>query len=147
MENDRPWNDDLPNYQANPYYHSINDTIGTLNFSVVEKVTKTVVAAIAHLSQPVISGIKEFEENSVLRDFQISNYPNPFNQQTIIQLNLPVNSEITLNIFNIKGQKIATLSNTQSLKKGVYYFKWDAKNMASGTYILNVKSENNSENF
>lgn len=37
MENDSPWNDDPPNYLSNPFYHSIGDSIGTLNFSVVEK--------------------------------------------------------------------------------------------------------------
>ena len=72
------------------------------------------------------------------------NYPNPFNPVTNIIYQLPVNSEVELHIFNVLGQKVATLINEKQ-KEGYYEFKWDGKKtdgnqISSGTYILFIKA-------
>ncbi len=71
------------------------------------------------------------------------NYPNPFNPATIIEYDLPVNGNVSLMVYNILGQKVATLVN-QAQKAGAYKFDFDASRLASGTYIyrLSVQGDN-----
>jgi len=72
------------------------------------------------------------------------NYPNPFNPITNILYDLPVNSDVHLDIFNILGQRVATLVNEKQ-EAGYYKLVWDAKNLhgnkiASGMYILAIQA-------
>ena len=67
------------------------------------------------------------------------NSPNPFNGATTISFTLPERSHITLDIFNISGQKVAELiSETRSV--GTYSEIWHPGDLASGTYfaVLNT---------
>ncbi len=67
------------------------------------------------------------------------NYPNPFNPSTVISYNLPKASNVTLEIFNILGQKVATL--VQGFKHaGAYKAEWNAGNLASGFYFYRLKA-------
>jgi hypothetical protein len=69
----------------------------------------------------------------------LSNYPNPFNAQTIIQYNLPLSSEITLSIFDILGRKVATLIDEPQIA-GHHQVTWNAVDMPSGIYFYRVKA-------
>ncbi|MBN2426051.1 MAG: T9SS type A sorting domain-containing protein [Calditrichaceae bacterium] len=65
------------------------------------------------------------------------NYPNPFNNATKISYQLPKTSEVQLAIYNLLGQKIATLvSDTQ--REGNYQVKWDGAGYASSIYICRL---------
>lgn len=69
------------------------------------------------------------------------NYPNPFNPKTVISYQLPVASDITLSIYSITGQKVATLvSEIQT--PGNHKYEWDASNMASGVYYYRLTADN-----
>lgn len=138
MENDRPWNNDPPNYQSNPFYHSIGDSMGTLNFSVVGKVAKTAVGTIAHLSEPIISSIELVKDESVINNFNLKVYPNPFNLSTTISFNLKQETKLSINIYNLVGQKVADLGQQKYFNKGYQQIRWNAENAASGIYILNI---------
>jgi hypothetical protein len=141
MENERPWNNDPPYYQSNPYYHSIGDTIGTLNFSVVEKVTKSALGTIAHLSEPVVSGFESEEPIKISNKFKLNVYPNPFNLSTTISFDLKEPAQLTINVFNVAGQKISELIQNNRFNKGTHYLKWNANNVASGLYVLNITGD------
>ena len=72
------------------------------------------------------------------------NYPNPFNPKTIINYTirtsqLPTVSQVDLSIFNILGQKVATLVSKKQLA-GTYEVEWDASGFASGVYYYNLKA-------
>ncbi|MBN2413901.1 VCBS repeat-containing protein [candidate division KSB1 bacterium] len=72
------------------------------------------------------------------------NYPNPFNAETTIGFSLPGNSDISLKIYNTKGQLIRTLVD-HNKPPGNYKVVWDGKNesglpAASGTYLYVMKS-------
>ncbi len=62
------------------------------------------------------------------------NYPNPFNPATTIRYNIPVNSEVTLKVYNLLGQEVRTLVNGIQ-NKGRYIVQFDGTNLASGLYF------------
>ncbi len=69
----------------------------------------------------------------------ISNYPNPFNPVTTITMELPKNSQVRVEIYDILGRKVATLVDTQ-LSSGEHRFFWDGGQYAAGTYFARMVS-------
>ncbi len=69
------------------------------------------------------------------------NYPNPFNPTTTIQYQLSQISEVDLSIFNMAGQKVATLISKEQ-PAGNYKVVWSALSYASGMYIFRLKAGN-----
>ncbi|MBN1480580.1 cellulase family glycosylhydrolase [candidate division KSB1 bacterium] len=103
-----------------------------------------------------LNGRREFSEPITVRfdsnlgliapnDFKLDqNYPNPFNSMTIIKLQMPETAKITLQIYNIQGQKVKTLAN-EIFIAGYHTLQWDATNdfghrVGSGIFILQMKS-------
>jgi len=69
------------------------------------------------------------------------NYPNPFNPTTTIEFSLPESEHVTLKIYNLLGQEVATLVSDK-LKAGSYNYSWDAGSLASGMYFYRLVTEN-----
>jgi hypothetical protein len=69
------------------------------------------------------------------------NYPNPFNPVTTIQFSLEKTARTTLEIYNVLGQKVATLVNGE-LNAGAYRYQWNGSGMASGIYFYRLRSDN-----
>lgn len=67
------------------------------------------------------------------------NYPNPFNPTTNIQFNLNRTSDVTLEVFNITGQKVATLIQGV-LNAGSHQHTFDASGLSSGIYIYRLQT-------
>ena len=65
------------------------------------------------------------------------NYPNPFNPTTVISYQLPVSRRVTLKVFNILGEKVATLLSEEK-QPGSYTVQWDATGMPSGVYFYRL---------
>ncbi|MDH3890476.1 MAG: S8 family serine peptidase [candidate division Zixibacteria bacterium] len=65
------------------------------------------------------------------------NYPNPFNPSTSISYTLPQAEHVTLSVFNIRGQKIATLADGIH-SAGQHTIEWDASAYASGVYLYRL---------
>nr|NIO79235.1 T9SS type A sorting domain-containing protein [Candidatus Aminicenantes bacterium] len=66
------------------------------------------------------------------------NYPNPFNSRTTIRFNLPRTSFVTLNIYNLLGQKIETLVNG-ICQPGLNEVIWNVEEMPGGIYLYSIK--------
>ncbi|MFQ5603353.1 MAG: FG-GAP-like repeat-containing protein [bacterium] len=71
------------------------------------------------------------------------NFPNPFNLETKIQFAVPEASDITLTLFNTRGEKIATLYQGH-LSPGIYSRSWDGRDqhgriVASGLYLYKIQ--------
>ncbi|RMG35827.1 MAG: T9SS C-terminal target domain-containing protein [Methanobacteriota archaeon] len=96
-----------------------------------------------NLGEVVTTGIKnKFSPLSENFGILLSNFPNPFNSSTTISFNLPRSGKVELKVFNILGQEIITLLNTQ-LPTGNYKVDWDGKSfsgkeVASGIYIYTL---------
>ena len=98
-------------------------------------------------------GIIDDDFNSICnaKEYELSNYPNPFNHTTTISFSLPENTKnAEIIIYNFKGQKIKTfpviLSHESSLGKEQYSIQWFGKNESgesvnSGIYFYRLSIE------
>ena len=87
----------------------------------------------------VILNTKLKQELLMVDHFLKQNYPNPFNPSTTIAFDLPKMSEVTLKIFNILGEEVATLVS-ERLSAGSYSYECDASNLASGVYLYRLQT-------
>jgi hypothetical protein len=88
-----------------------------------------------------LSGLNTPVDNNVQSFNLKQNYPNPFNPSTTIRFDLPKTSKVTLKIFNILGEEIATLVSDQ-LSAGSYSYEWSGTGgMASGVYLYRLEAE------
>jgi hypothetical protein len=69
------------------------------------------------------------------------NYPNPFNPSTKINFSIQNAGLVTLKIYNILGQEVATLVNYE-LKAGTYSAVFDASRLSSGVYFYTIHAGN-----
>lgn len=72
------------------------------------------------------------------------NYPNPFNPNTNINFGLAKSSTVSLKIFNMLGQEVATLLSNEFRPSGHYSITFDASSLSSGTYIYSITTEEGS---
>ncbi len=78
-----------------------------------------------------------------------ANYPNPFNPETVISYNIPGAPEsytVTLKVFNVLGQEIATLVNEQKMP-GYYEVRFNGTNQSSGVYFYQLSITGGSKTF
>ena len=67
------------------------------------------------------------------------NFPNPFNPVTTIRFDIPKNSDVRLNIFDINGKQVMSLVRGE-LTPGSYSISWDASGYASGIYFYKIEA-------
>lgn len=65
------------------------------------------------------------------------NYPNPFNPSTTIEYNVPIRANVDISIYNILGQKIATIINTPH-EPGSHKVSWNSPGVSSGIYFYRM---------
>ncbi len=80
------------------------------------------------------------ETETVPMQFELAqNYPNPFNPVTTIQFSIPTAGFVSLKVYNVLGQPVATLL-AQELPAGQQEVIWDASGLASVVYYYQLKS-------
>ncbi|MCP4414150.1 MAG: T9SS type A sorting domain-containing protein, partial [Gammaproteobacteria bacterium] len=78
------------------------------------------------------SQITSVKQTEMPKSYKLSqNYPNPFNPTTSISYQLPQTSDVDLSIYNLLGQKVATLVSKKQ-PAGSHKVEWDATGFASG---------------
>jgi formylglycine-generating enzyme required for sulfatase activity len=110
-----------PQDPNHPYYH--------LGFRIARNMKGTPTG---------IHGSDEQQTNGV-QLFQ--NYPNPFTSATTIQFSLPESQNVTLKVFNLYGQLMATLASGK-LNQGLQSYNWNAENSPAGIYTYRLEIEN-----
>ncbi len=74
-------------------------------------------------------------------DFELfQNYPNPFNPVTTIKYSLPIEGKVTLKIFDILGNEVATIVKNELKEAGYHNAEFNAKKIASGVYFYKLES-------
>jgi hypothetical protein len=113
-----------------------NDEFGT----IVETFTQSLNATIRPFSK-IPTAIKNPDKSPELKGgkhtLHLKNYPNPFNPSTTIEFNLPKSSNVTLKIYNIIGEEVATLVSDR-LTADSYTYDWNASDLASGVYLYRL---------
>ncbi|MCB0281846.1 MAG: T9SS type A sorting domain-containing protein [Calditrichaeota bacterium] len=89
-------------------------------------------------SKTFVSGIMENVLNAPDVFALKTNYPNPFNPTTTIPYSLPATGKVTLEVFNILGQKVTTLVNTVQ-QAGQHRVLFNGKDLASGSYFIAIR--------
>lgn len=88
---------------------------------------------------PVSIEVKDIKPG-LLSYFKLYNaYPNPFNPSTKIKFTLPKQEIVTLEVYNIIGQKIETLLN-KPMPAGYHEVEFNAQNLSSGVYFYRIEA-------
>ncbi len=89
------------------------------------------------LSTGVVGG-----KSGIPKEFALyQNYPNPFNPTTRLQFDIPQLSTVTLKVYNILGQEVATLVNHETMEPGVKVAQLDGSNLSSGLYFYRITAD------
>jgi predicted outer membrane repeat protein len=89
------------------------------------------------------AGISEHHFNPPAIFRLYPNYPNPFNATTTIAFELPVISKVTLKVYNILGQVVATIIEDKMLSSGRHEVTFSDKNLSSGVYFYQLTAGRN----
>lgn len=91
-------------------------------------------------NQSNLSKVGVTEIGGIPTKFELKgNYPNPFNPSTTIEFAVPIETEVTLAIYDVLGRTVGTLVN-ETKPAGTYQITFDASGLASGLYIYRMKA-------
>lgn len=91
---------------------------------------------------PVIRALRSGGPDLTPERFQLSqNYPNPFNPSTTIDFALPEDASVTLEVYNILGQKVANLLDHANMDAGDQSVTFEAGNLPSGVYFYRLVAD------
>jgi len=106
-------------------------------------------ASLDSAAYAILFGIRDYLELPTSADERIissptvynleQNYPNPFNPNTTIQYALSTKQKVSLKVFDLLGREVALLVNEEK-EPGTYSVKFDASELASGTYIYRINA-------
>jgi len=130
----------IENYYGNDFnqfYHTTNDLIQYFNQPYYVMLTKL---SLGTLAEFVGVGLTSIEEHHTTCDYKLEqNYPNPFNPSTVISYQLPVSSDVTLKVFDVLGNEVATLVNEEK-PSGMYNVQCTINNLSTGIYFYQLKA-------
>ena len=132
------WTDAVTGWQE------VGGSVDTVLNQVVETISEPGVYAAFTTDAAV--GVEDEEQGDVLPyRFELSqNYPNPFNPVTTIEYSLPTRSHVSIQIYNVLGQKVRTLVDREQAA-GSYTITWDGTTTsgqpaATGVYLYHYQA-------
>ncbi len=95
---------------------------------------------IGYASSDATTAITDQESKFITTEYALSqNYPNPFNPSTTIRYALAQAGHVSLKIFNLAGQEIATLGDSKQ-NAGEHQIQWQAHGVPSGVYFYQLRA-------
>jgi hypothetical protein len=88
-----------------------------------------------------LTAVEEYESTMPTNYSLEQNYPNPFNPSTRIRFTVSTSGMISIDVFNMQGQKVETLVN-EKYSPGVYEVEFRADDLASGLYFYRLSAGN-----
>jgi len=128
------------NWVNNWRYLYTYDTIGNLTEQLWQRWNEAVWVS-KNITYVDYTNINLTVENEIIPTGYLleQNYPNPFNPETVIEYALPVQTEVRLVVYDLRGQEVARLIDGVQ-QAGNHNIKWDASNVASGIYIYRLQA-------
>ncbi len=114
-------------------------------YSFVEKAGKKIISEHRLVDNTSFSLLPDGEKryaivvNQLPQGYQLyQNYPNPFNPTTTIGFDLPEPAAVTMKIYNLLGQEVASPFTTQLFEAGHHSIEFAGRNLASGIYFYRI---------
>jgi flagellar hook assembly protein FlgD len=81
-------------------------------------------------------------EEIIIKNYELKNYPNPFNPDTMVECNIEKASKVKVTVYNLKGQKVKILMDS-FVEQGQYNLSWNGtddemQKVASGNYLIEL---------
>ena len=87
-----------------------------------------------------VTGVEDSQNKNISESFALEqNYPNPFNPSTTIRYQIPTAGIVTLKIYDVLGNEVATLVNEEK-SAGSYEVNFNASSLASGIYFYKIQA-------
>ncbi len=126
---------DLSNIDQVRFYIRNPESINEDKVIYIDKIE-----GVDRFSSDTITDVENDGNQSVPFEYKlVQNYPNPFNPTTTIKYSLRNPGTVSLRIFNILGQEVATLVNDFK-KAGAYQVSFDASKLATGVYVYQLQA-------
>jgi hypothetical protein len=101
------------------------------------------------VSASPITNVREVNEHNPTEITLMQNYPNPFNPTTTIRFEIPpspfakgeTGGLVSLKVYNILGQEVATLIDNAKLEAGKHTIPFDASALTSGVYVYQLTTQ------
>lgn len=120
-------------------HHFETDSEGPINLSITGSDARIDYLILYYQQGGTLVDIESEDE---VETFELSqNYPNPFNPSTNINFTIPATSNVRLEVYNLLGQKVATLVDGRRMA-GNHTVQFDARNLASGVYFYMLRADN-----
>ena len=118
------------------------------SYSFVDNVSNIAASTINYrLKQVDFDGAFHFSNevsvyDNIVHSFELGqNYPNPFNPSTKIKFSIPITAKVKIEVFNISGNKVATLLDEQK-EAGIHEVGFNASKLASGVFLYKISAGN-----
>jgi len=131
---------------------SANRLVGTLGqpfIGMASGASSRQIAGFWHVQRYLLTSVKEKSVEGLPVEYQLEqNYPNPFNPSTTIEFALPEESQVSIKLYNVLGEEVATL--VEGIEPaGFHKVQWKPERLASGVYFYGMvaKSEKTGRMF
>ncbi len=81
-------------------------------------------------------------DKQAVQSLTLTNFPNPFPEQTTIQFDLPEDAPVTLTVYNIAGKVVSKILDHQPLYRGTHQVNFDGSDLHTGLYFYTIQAGN-----